>query len=710
MNGATALQLLHNLTLLLVLTIPHRAILRATVRRPMYGAVLKGLLFGAVSIVGMSMPLVFSEGLIFDSRSVITSVGSLFGGPVTGLIAFLLAGGFRLLEGGVGTLPGVGLLGTSVALGVAFHGLRRRFPGIVGGWPLWGFGVLVHLVMLLWLTALPSPYVSPVLSQIALPVMIVFPLGCVVLGSLLAADERELERDRLLKDSEQRFRGVFESGPLAMVMVDLNLRISMVNDAACNLFNMPREQLIGKSPMELSHPDDREVSADEIRSLQTQEKPLIQLVKRYLNHEGETLWARTTVFPVADASGATAYTFAILENMTERRVAEQALRASEARFRTLTQSLPSGVFVTDAAGSNIYWNDKLYAVTGLSGEDPMGAGWAQGIHPDDRERVKDEWRATVEDGEPFHTEMRLQRPDGHTVHTVAQAVPITGEHGEVTGYVGSVTDVTHLKRVEEELARHRDDLDKLVRERTAALETAHKQLLDRERLATLGRLTATVSHELRNPLGTIRTSFFSIAESVRAAGLKLDDQLDRIERNIVRCDRIIEELLDHTRTRPPDRQPTRADAWLNQVLDELKPPPGVHIERRLAADVLVPIDRERMRRAVVNVFTNACQAMSEAEGAQHRLLVESVAADESVFIRFTDSGGGIPADRLEKAFEPLYSSKGFGVGLGLTVVRQTLEAHGGAATLHSAVGAGTTVTFQLPYSTTGQGPAQGAPR
>ncbi|KPJ57087.1 MAG: hypothetical protein AMS16_01605, partial [Planctomycetes bacterium DG_58] len=211
------------------------------------------------------------------------------------------------------------------------------------------------------------------------------------------------------------------------------------------------------------------------------------------------------------------------------------------------------------------------------------------------------------------------------------------------------------------------------------------------------KLTGTVSHEIRNPLGTIRSSVFSIRERIRGQDPAVDRALDRAERNIQRCDRILEELLCYARTNRLVPEPTDIDKWLAGVVDEVHIPETIQLTKKLCCGVNIAFDRERMRRCVTNVIANACQAMAwdDAEG-EWELTVETCCSDGRVQIVVRDTGVGIPPDELEKVFEPLYSTKTFGVGLGLPIVKQIVEQHEGGLEIESQPGQGTAVTLWLP--------------
>ena len=225
------------------------------------------------------------------------------------------------------------------------------------------------------------------------------------------------------------------------------------------------------------------------------------------------------------------------------------------------------------------------------------------------------------------------------------------------------------------------------------IQRSQEALLRQERLAALGQLTAMVSHELRNPLGMIRTSFFMLAGQLRGREPEWTAILDRIERSILRCDAIISDLLDYSRLRAIDRKSTDLDAWLTVVLREHELPEQVAIDLDLNCGVRLDIDRERFYQCISNVVANACQAMEPGGG---RLSVASRCEDGRVAIRVADTGCGIPAGQLPRVFEPFYSTKSFGVGLGLPIVKQIVEQHGGQIEVHSQQGEGTTATIWLP--------------
>ncbi len=260
--------------------------------------------------------------------------------------------------------------------------------------------------------------------------------------------------------------------------------------------------------------------------------------------------------------------------------------------------------------------------------------------------------------------------------------------------------VIKRKRVEKELDKYRKHLEDLVIERTRELEETQKELIKKERLSVLGQLTATVSHEIRNPLGTVRNAVFSIGEAINQNETdRANCSLKLAERNIKRCDRIINELLDFTREQKIYCEPTNIDSWLSDVLDEEEIPEGIKYTRELNTNIDLPIDRELLHRAVSNVITNAVQALQEESSNGKQLKVISTASGDQLKIHFIDTGPGIPEELIEKIFEPLFSTKNFGIGLGVPVIKDMMEAHHGKFEIKSKSGKGTTATLSLPINT-----------
>ena len=247
-----------------------------------------------------------------------------------------------------------------------------------------------------------------------------------------------------------------------------------------------------------------------------------------------------------------------------------------------------------------------------------------------------------------------------------------------------------------------EELERRVAERSLQLRETQEDLNRKQRLATLGQLIGSVGHDLRNPLGVMRNSLAAIAAAAEQAELNLRRPLERCERSIWRCEGIIDDLLDHTRVRELKVTPTALDPWLESILDEQTPPGSIALRRDLAAaGVEIPLDADRFRRVIVNLFDNACQAMIDAgerpEGEpEHSLTVATRALGEEAEISFSDTGAGIPPETMARIFEPLFTTKAGGTGLGLPMVKQIVEQHGGRIDIDCPVRRGTQARLRLP--------------
>ncbi len=252
------------------------------------------------------------------------------------------------------------------------------------------------------------------------------------------------------------------------------------------------------------------------------------------------------------------------------------------------------------------------------------------------------------------------------------------------------------------LTQHASELEVKVRERTRDLEAAQGELIKRERLSVLGQLTAVVSHELRNPLGVISFSAYYLFKNIKELDEKLTKHLNRIGEQVGHCDLIIDELLEYTRETRSSLAKSEINPWLETVLDQISTPKGITLKRELAAD-LPPItfDGEKFRRVVINLVENAFQAVQARSAREEKrsyrplVTVSTSMKDDIVSIELADNGIGMDSEHASRAFEPLFTTKSRGTGLGLAVVKKVVDEHRGQVSLSSRPNHGTVVTVSL---------------
>lgn len=414
-----------------------------------------------------------------------------------------------------------------------------------------------------------------------------------------------------------------------------------------------------------------------------------------LSEQGETEF---------DADGKPTRMRGIAQDVTEKRKAEITLRELKERLEEAQKLGQMGSWTWEPEENIEWWSDEQYRIFGLEPGSVFLDGWSflNFVHPDDRDRVEKIERHAAYTLTPFSVEYRVIRPDGTERTVFEQGEWIEDDSSGRPQWRGIVQDITDRKRTEQELARLNTELERRVEERTAELRAAQEELVKSERLATLGQLTATVSHELRNPLGAMRTSMYVVEKKAETGEGGMHTAIQRVNRNITRCDQIIDELLDYTRISNLDLQEREIDGWLNRLMGEQIVPDGVAVARKFGArGVVLPIDSDRLRRAFINIFENACQAAAsfkEEDGKprQPRVCVETQVKDDRLEIAVSDNGPGVPENIREKVFEPLFSTKSFGVGLGLPTVRQIMEQHGGGVEIGSRCAGGAIFVLWLP--------------
>ncbi len=249
----------------------------------------------------------------------------------------------------------------------------------------------------------------------------------------------------------------------------------------------------------------------------------------------------------------------------------------------------------------------------------------------------------------------------------------------------------------------------------ARLNAAQDELLKKGRMEQLGQLTATIAHELRNPLGTVRTSAFLLERKLQGKGLGTEAQIERINKGVVRCDNIITQLLDFSRTRKLTATKGNLDQWLEGVVQETAKglPASVQISCVLGlADGDVAFDAARLERAVINLLNNASEALmgrserpTDSQRTSHQIEISTALAQDHVAIRVRDNGPGMSPEVLARIREPLFTTKNFGTGLGIPAIEQIAHQHNGRLEIESEAGHGSLFTILLPLDGQQQGEA-----
>ena len=258
-----------------------------------------------------------------------------------------------------------------------------------------------------------------------------------------------------------------------------------------------------------------------------------------------------------------------------------------------------------------------------------------------------------------------------------------------------ISGAIHQIELEHSLRTYYSELEHEVEARTKDLEQVQEKLIRSERLAAVGELASGVGHELRNPLNVIRNCAYLLNLSFTEKGDEdAIDTLKVLDKQIDVANKIVTDLLDFTRIKPPNQIKVELNNLINESLTYIPLPENVVLDSHLNGHHFkVRTDAEQINRVFTNIMTNAVQSMT---GRQGKLEINTGEEDGYVWVRFKDEGCGIPPENLEKIYEPLFTTKPKGIGLGLAITRRLVEQNGGKIEVVSEVEKGTIFTVKLP--------------
>jgi signal transduction histidine kinase len=262
------------------------------------------------------------------------------------------------------------------------------------------------------------------------------------------------------------------------------------------------------------------------------------------------------------------------------------------------------------------------------------------------------------------------------------------------GYINLYgTDITDLKNAQQSLSKLNAELEARVEERTRSLKDAQERMMRQEKLASIGKLAGSIGHELRNPLCVISNSIFYMGSKLTSGDEKIKRHMAIIREESERANKIISQLLDFARTKPEDITEVDISALINEIINENSTPHNINVS--LSQGITLPrihADPNKIRQVFQNIITNAFQAMPDGG----TLDIKIVLNENEIEIAFKDTGVGISIENLSKIFEPLFSTKVKGIGLGLPIAKEIVESVGGKIVVESEVGVGSTFNVKLP--------------
>lgn len=493
------------------------------------------------------------------------------------------------------------------------------------------------------------------------------------LGRLPLALERELrdvqlreERRNLfeaLRRSEDRYRRMFANAPIGIGVSTARGQLLNANERLAAIMGMPREEIVRRDVSELGFVLPPAISSSS--SFETV----------HTRPDGTLMTASVTVAPIVDDAGAVEQLVWLVDDVTEARSAQERLRL-QAR---LLDAVEQAVIATDRDGVVTYWNRFAEVVCGMSAADAVGR---RSFSLTRIEQLRGTVRAAIERlaaGESWSGEILLRLRDGERSPGWAIATPLLDPVGGVRGAVVTFTDITERKKLE-------------------------GRLQQATRLSSLGRLAATIAHEFNNVLMGISP----FVEVIRR-GRNVEASLDHIARSVTRGKRITEDILRFTQPAQPVRSPFDLAPWLENITAEARSlmPEQCRVRQTLQPRTLrVNGDANQLQQIFTNMILNARDAMPDGgtltiearrEAAGSRFSFGVLPNPERyAHVIVSDTGKGMAPEILSHIYEPLFTTKKTGTGLGLSVAHQVVQQHGGEIFVESAPGAGTTFHVFLP--------------
>ena len=411
---------------------------------------------------------------------------------------------------------------------------------------------------------------------------------------------------------------------------------------------------------------------------------------RIVNSKGETRWVAGYGRLEADKRGKPAFMRGVTRDVTKRKLAEEALRESEARFRTVADVAPVMIWMSGPDKLCNFFNKGWLEFTGRTAAQEFGNGWAEGVHPEDLDHCLQVYGTAFEAREPFRMEYRLRRKDGEYRWVLDSGTPRFDAAAAFIGYIGSCLDIGEQKQAE---------LDHQLQ----SLELARVG-----RLAVMGELAASLAHEVNNPLGAMVTNA-SAGQRLLSHGQLQTDELHDLLADIVADGQRAREVIQGIRNMVRKSEASHSLVDIKDVVrDLLRIVRADAIARKvsLVAEVdadagVVMADRVQLLQVLLNLTMNAFEALTVMRPEARRVVIRADRVnDGKICVSVRDAGPGFPDGIADQLFEAFFSTKAEGTGMGLAIARSIVEAHGGTLAAENCADGGALFTICLPEAAT----------
>jgi len=506
------------------------------------------------------------------------------------------------------------------------------------------------------------------------------------------AAARDITKLKKAQAEREQFYNFFQTSTDMMAIADPNGAFLKTNPACTELLGYGAEELVSKPFVDFIHPDDKQKTIDEMIR-QQQIGFSIAFENRYICKDGSFRWLSWHAVYNKDEN----CTYATARDITANKQQEEALRKSELEFRTLTESMPQIVWITRPDGWVTYYNQQWVEYTGLTLEESYGDGWTKPFHPDDRQVAWDAWQHATRNGAHYGLECRLRRADGAYKWWLIRGVPVLDEQGAVAKWFGTCTDIDEVKRAQEE---------------RLALE---QHLQKAQKLESLGVLAGGIAHDFNNILMAIIGNA-SLAMMKLGPDSPVATNLKQIELASDRAADLARQMLAYSGKGRFLVEKLDLNRLLEQMLHmlEISISKNALLQLNLAPHLpLVEADGTQMRQVITNLVLNASEALGEHAGVITIVsgslqcdgnYLNQIWRDENigeglyVYLEVSDTGCGMDKDTVARVFDPFFSTKFTGRGLGMAAVLGIIRGHKGAIGVDSEPGKGSSFRVLLPAS------------
>jgi two-component system cell cycle sensor histidine kinase/response regulator CckA len=493
-----------------------------------------------------------------------------------------------------------------------------------------------------------------------------------------------------LQRSEEHFRFLADSIPHLVWAASPDGSVEYHNARALEYMGAPSEALAGSGWINYIHPDDAERMSKLWRAAVAGGREHRAEIRIRRASDGAWRWHLARTMPQRDSQGRIVRWFGTATDIDDLRAAEAALRDSEERYRLLTESVPEIIFTAMPNIGNEYCNRRWYEYTGLTLEQTTGKGWLQVVHPEDRERARAEWLEATRTGRNFEIEYRLRRSDGVYRWFRGHAQPVRDAAGNVVKWFGICVDIDDQKRQEESLRQT-------------------------QKLESIGLLASGIAHDFNNLLAVIIGNASLILPHLR------EDDAQRLE-SVIRAgekgSELTRQLLAYAGRGRLIVEDMDVSAEMRGIVDLMRfsVPKKVELRFALAGDLpAIKADRSQVQQVAMNLIINGAEAIGDNNagvvtlrtGLRHLGAVEAGLCTQGVekpspgdyvCIEVTDSGSGMDTATKARIFDPFFSTKFLGRGLGLSAVSGIVRSNGGFIEVDSAPGKGSVFRIYLPVA------------